>query len=72
MSVRTPTVEFKGDTVYMPGHGAASMIWVGAVPEKYREKVCEAMQKAYIMGAAEQTKIIKDVLDVPTHLSDLD
>lgn len=72
LSVNTPNVKFEGETVYMPGHGAASMIWVGKVPEKFHAKLTEAIQKAYIMGAAEQTKIIKDVLDIPTRLIDLD
>ena len=72
MSVPTPNVKFEGETVYMPGHGSASMIWVGKVPEKYQAKLIEALQKAFIMGAAEQTKLIKDVLDIPTKLIDLE
>ena len=55
----------------MPGHGAASMIWVGAIPVKYRPKIIEALQKAYIMGAAKQSELIKDVLDIPKYTSDL-
>ena len=72
MSVNTPHVKFEGETVYMPGHGAASMIWVGKVPARFTATLPEALQKAYIMGAAEQTKQIKNVLDIPTHLTDLD
>ncbi len=70
--VAKPHIRYYRGSVQFTGHGNSGSMNVGDLPLKYQKKVLFALEQAYYLGAQKKVEDLKEMLDIPTHVNDLE